>query len=117
MKRRGIAPAQVLLVGNDMLNDVLPAWKTGMRTALFAGDERSLRLREGDPRLDVFGPDLVLTDLGQLPEGLTGGRCRGAESDPGRPGEPFRRGLVRAAGRPGGDAERLVLMAGGGAVD
>ena len=67
-----LGPAEVLAVGNDMLNDVLPARETGFRTALFAGDARSLRLREGDPRLDVFSPDLVLTDLDQLPECLGG---------------------------------------------
>jgi len=64
---RRIEPGQALYVGNDMLNDVLPASRLGFRTALFAGDARSLRRRVGDPRLDGVSPDVVLTRLGQLP--------------------------------------------------
>jgi putative hydrolase of the HAD superfamily len=63
---RGIGPEEVLYVGNDMLNDILPARKLGFNTALFAGDNRSLRCREGDWRLDDTSPELVLTDLAQL---------------------------------------------------
>ena len=66
LRDRGIEPREVLYVGNDMLNDVLPARTVGFHTALFAGDRRSLRLREGDARLEGVAPDLVLTDLGQL---------------------------------------------------
>jgi putative hydrolase of the HAD superfamily len=71
---RGIGPREVLYVGNDMLNDVLPSRKVGFHTALFAGDRRSLRLREGDGRLEGVAPDLVLTDLGQLAGCVLGGR-------------------------------------------
>ena len=63
---RGVKPDEVLYVGNDMLNDVAPAAQLGFRTALFAGDARSLRQREGDPRTDGVSPDLVLTDLTAL---------------------------------------------------
>ena len=63
----GIAARQVLYIGNDMLNDVRPASAVGFHTALFAGDARSLRLREGDQRVAGVAADLVLTDLGQLP--------------------------------------------------
>ncbi len=66
--RRGVPRARVLYVGNDMLNDVHPAAQVGFRTALFAGDRRSLRLREGDPQLDGVKPDLVLTHLADLGE-------------------------------------------------
>ena len=65
---RGIEPREVVYVGNDMLNDVLAASEVGFHTALFAGDARSLRRREGDPRLEDTVPDLVLTELGQLVE-------------------------------------------------
>jgi putative hydrolase of the HAD superfamily len=65
---RQIAPGEALYVGNDMLNDILPASKLGMRTALFAGDARSLRHRGQHPQLGALSPDLVLTDLTQLAE-------------------------------------------------
>ncbi len=64
----GILPGQVLYVGNDILNDIGPAQKTGFHTALFAGDARSLRMRENDPRCTHTTPDLVITDLIQLIE-------------------------------------------------
>jgi len=65
-----IMPPQVLYVGNDMLNDMWPAATLGCRTALFAGDRRSLRMREDDERCRDLRTDVVLTDLGQLIEVL-----------------------------------------------
>jgi len=59
----GIRADEVLYVGNDMLNDIQPSGELGFRTALFAGDERSLRLREGDRRVENVSPDLIITDL------------------------------------------------------
>ena len=61
-----VTPAQTLYVGNDMRNDVWPASRVGFRTALFAGDARSLRLREDDPDVAGGRPDVVLTDLRQV---------------------------------------------------
>ncbi|MEN0111228.1 MAG: HAD family hydrolase, partial [Planctomycetota bacterium] len=63
----GIAPGETLYVGNDLRNDVWPAAEEGFRTALFAGDARSLRWRRDDPRLAEVRPDAVVTDLRQLP--------------------------------------------------
>ena len=63
---RGIQPNAVLYLGNDMRNDIYPARNAGFQTALFAGDNRSLRLRAEDPRCRDLKPDLVVTDLGQL---------------------------------------------------
>ncbi len=63
---RGIEPAEVLYVGNDMLNDIIPATNVGFRTGLFAGDARSLRRRQGDPRVNGVSPELVLTSLSDL---------------------------------------------------
>lgn len=66
LKLLGIQTSFVLYLGNDMLNDIYPATKAGFKTALFAGDERSLRLREDDPRCENISADLVITDLSQL---------------------------------------------------
>ncbi|HUT14269.1 MAG TPA: HAD family hydrolase [Thermoguttaceae bacterium] len=68
LEQRRIEPEEVLYVGNDILNDVLPAREVGFRTALFAGDARSLRRREEDSRAAGISPDLIITDLAQLPE-------------------------------------------------
>jgi putative hydrolase of the HAD superfamily len=62
----GITPTEVLYVGNDMLNDIWAASQCGLKTALFAGDQRSLRLRENDPRCAGLEPDVILTKLSQL---------------------------------------------------
>lgn len=66
LESKNIASETVLYVGNDMLNDILPAHSVGFKTALFAGDARSLRLREDDPRCKNVSPDLVITDLIQI---------------------------------------------------
>ena len=68
LTQRNIAPHQALYVGNDMLNDIWTASQAGFRTALFAGDQRSLRLRETDERCKDLNPDIVVTELTQLLE-------------------------------------------------
>ena len=68
LDRMGIETSSVLYLGNDMLNDILPADRAGFQTALFAGDARSLRLRKDDPRCEGLAADLVITDLIQLVE-------------------------------------------------
>jgi len=68
LKLRGISPRETLYVGNDMLNDIYTASQAGCKTALFAGDKRSLRLREQDPRCSDLEPDIILTRLSQLEE-------------------------------------------------
>jgi putative hydrolase of the HAD superfamily len=62
----GIPAESVLVVGNDMRNDILPAQAVGFKTALFAGDRRSLRQRESDDCCRDLSPDLIVTDLRQL---------------------------------------------------
>ncbi|MDF1593113.1 MAG: HAD family hydrolase [Desulfobacterales bacterium] len=66
LNKMNIQTRAVLFMGNDMLNDILPAKRAGFKTALFAGDIRSLRLRKDDPRCQNLSPDIVLTDLNQL---------------------------------------------------
>jgi putative hydrolase of the HAD superfamily len=65
-----VSPEQVLYVGNDLRNDIWPASRLGCRTALFAGDARSLRLRQDDARLRDLWPNCVLTTLAQVTESL-----------------------------------------------
>ncbi len=66
LARRGIPAANVLYIGNDVRNDIDPARATGFRTALFAGDPASLRLRGRS--LDDSGADHVIRDLRELLE-------------------------------------------------
>ena len=66
--RRKIPAGQVLYVGNDRINDIWPADRTGFKTALFAGDRRSFRPREEDPRSAGATEDVLLTSLRQLTE-------------------------------------------------
>lgn len=61
-----IRPAETLCVGNDMVNDIATAAQLGFRTALFAGDLQSLRA-ETPFECDVVVPDIILTDLAQIP--------------------------------------------------
>ena len=63
---RRILPHEAIYVGNDMLNDIWAASQAGLRTAWFAGDARSCRPRQDDPRCGSLRPDAVLTDLMQL---------------------------------------------------
>ncbi|RKX73189.1 MAG: hypothetical protein DRP87_19340, partial [Spirochaetes bacterium] len=57
---------ELLYIGNDMLNDILPAKQIGFRTALFAGDLRSLRMRKEIEECNNLEPDIIITDLKQL---------------------------------------------------
>ena len=66
----GVSPAEAVFVGNDMLNDVWGAARRQFQTVLFAGDRRSLRLREGDPRVGEVQPNAVITELVSLCECL-----------------------------------------------
>lgn len=66
LERAGIPCENVLYVGNDILKDIYPAKEAGFQTALFAGDSRSLNLREDDTRCEGTTPDVVITDLLQI---------------------------------------------------
>lgn len=73
LQQQDIVPEEVLYVGNDMLKDIWPATRAGWQTTLFAGDKRSLRLREKHSQAGHLQPDLVIDDLRQL---LTTVSCR-----------------------------------------
>jgi putative hydrolase of the HAD superfamily len=60
----GIEPGSAVYIGNDMRNDISTAQAVGMQTVLFAGDKRSLRLREAE--FPSLRPDAVITHLSQL---------------------------------------------------
>jgi putative hydrolase of the HAD superfamily len=66
LKHMDISVGSAIYIGNDMLNDMYPAKQAGFKTGLFAGDARSLRLRENDPVCKDLSVDLVITDLIQL---------------------------------------------------
>jgi len=65
---RNIKPEEALFVGNDMLKDIYTASQAGLKTAFFAGDHRSYRLREEDERCATLQADYVITELEQLLE-------------------------------------------------
>ncbi len=66
LQDKNINTKSVLYVGNDMLKDIMPAYKTGFQTGLFAGDKRSLRLRQNETGSENIHPNIVLTSLNQL---------------------------------------------------
>lgn len=67
LRAHRITPQETLYVGNDMLKDIWAAQQVGVRSVLFAGDRRSLRLREDDERCGKEQPAAVITDLQQIP--------------------------------------------------
>ncbi|MBN1142849.1 MAG: HAD family hydrolase [Bacteroidales bacterium] len=65
-KKYGIYPDEILFVGNDMFRDVYPAHLAGLKTVLFAGDMKSLRMRDDRTELKSITPDFIITDLRQV---------------------------------------------------
>jgi len=66
LKNMDVPTHSAIYFGNDMLNDIYTAKKAGFKTGLFAGDTRSLRLRENDPKCKDLSADIVITDLVQI---------------------------------------------------
>lgn len=64
----GIEPGGVIYVGNDVLNDMIPARKAGFKAVLFAGDRESLALRKDRRECAGFRPDAIIKKLPQLIE-------------------------------------------------
>jgi len=65
-KKYGIYADEILFIGNDMFRDIYPAQVAGFKTVLFAGDTKSLRLRQDKPELKKLTPDYIITDLRQI---------------------------------------------------
>jgi putative hydrolase of the HAD superfamily len=65
-KKYGIYADEILFIGNDMFRDIYPAQAAGFKTVLFAGDTKSLRLRQDKPELKKITPDYIVTDLHQI---------------------------------------------------
>ncbi len=65
-RKYGLFADEILFIGNDMFRDIYPAFLAGFKTALFAGDTKSLRLRQDKPELKKIVPDFIITDLMQL---------------------------------------------------
>jgi len=68
LAQRGLTPEQVLHVGSRVQQDLIPARRLGMRTALFAGDRASLQATPEQLRDPPGRPDVLLTELGQIAE-------------------------------------------------
>ncbi len=66
LRKDGFTNENILFIGNDMLNDIVPANQVGFKTVLFAGDKRSLRLRKEDKRVKNIVPDRVIINLKQI---------------------------------------------------
>ena len=64
----GIGPGEVLHVGSRVQQDVIPARRLGMRTALFAGDRGSLQATPEQLGERASRPSVLLTELSQIAE-------------------------------------------------
>jgi FMN phosphatase YigB (HAD superfamily) len=68
LNEKGIVPAEVLHVGSRLQQDLVPAKRLGMRTALFAGDKGSLQVTPEQLKDTATRPDVLLTELSQIAE-------------------------------------------------
>jgi FMN phosphatase YigB (HAD superfamily) len=66
LAKQGITPEQVLHVGSRIVQDIVPAKKLGMRTALFAGDAESVQATPEQLKDAATKPNILLTELKQL---------------------------------------------------
>jgi len=63
----GLKPEQVLYIGNDIQKDIRPAKSLKMKTALFVGDQRSIRHERNQLTKPEYRPDLIIDNLQQIP--------------------------------------------------
>ncbi len=64
--QKGIEPREILHVGARIAQDIAPAKRLGMRTALYAGDKESLQATGEQLKDAATRPDVLLTELSQL---------------------------------------------------
>lgn len=64
--KQGLKPEEIVYIGNDCRNDVMGAALLGLKTILFAGDQRSLRLRQDDPQVSRYNPDRIVRTLTEI---------------------------------------------------
>ncbi|HKI32500.1 MAG TPA: HAD hydrolase-like protein [Gemmataceae bacterium] len=72
LAKRGISPDQVLHVGSRITQDVVPAKRLGMKTALFAGDRASLQATAEQLKEPPTRPDVLLNELTQIADVVSG---------------------------------------------
>lgn len=65
------SPDQILYVGNDLRNDIVPAARAGFSTCLYCGDTHSLRLHPQHPDINSHRADTWVIDYDTLPTLLT----------------------------------------------
>lgn len=68
LHEKDISAGEVLHVGSRIAQDLIPAKRLGMHTALFAGDRGSLQATPEQLKEPASRPDVLLTELGQLLE-------------------------------------------------
>lgn len=70
LNERGIAANEVLHVGSRLHQDILPARRLGMKTALFVGDRAALQMPPDQLKTALKDagnrPDVLLTELSQI---------------------------------------------------
>jgi FMN phosphatase YigB (HAD superfamily) len=72
LAQRGVTSDQVLHVGSRVSQDIVPARRLGMKTALFAGDRASLQATPEQLKEPAGRPDVLLTELSQITEVVSG---------------------------------------------
>jgi hypothetical protein len=68
IEQQGLEPGAVLHVGSRINQDLVPARRLGMRTALFVGDRDAVQATAEQLRDPVSRPDVLLTELSQITE-------------------------------------------------
>ncbi len=68
LQAAGVSPSEVLHVGSRMQQDIIPAKRLGMKTALFAGDKSSIQATAEQLKDHATRPDVLLTELDQITE-------------------------------------------------